>query len=318
MRALAVLLFLTVTTVAGTAEGMAALKAGDHRTAAKEFAAAAETGDAEAQYQLAELYRTGAGVTKNERTAAKWYEAAAALDHKKAAGQLGVFLWDGVGVKQNRERALDLLKVGVAGYSVPAQFRLARLHLAGTRVGIDDADAYKYLGRAAAKGHLDAQVRYAFALKQGKVGDKEEPEKAEELFRKAVENGHPAAYRGVGECMLAKKQIVEALKWYRDAALRGDYDAQYYLANTQLERKVMAEAYAWHLIAGDPKNAWRPETDAEAARRKAAGRALKAGAKGIKKDLKAKPALLRRAEKMEKEYKKTIRANLKKGLPFEG
>jgi TPR repeat protein len=48
------------------------------------FRAAAEQGDAEAEYQLAICYRKGYGVRKNSRTARLWLERASAQGHPDA------------------------------------------------------------------------------------------------------------------------------------------------------------------------------------------------------------------------------------------
>ena len=77
MRVL-VLLAAAALAEAGTAEGMEALKAQDYAKAKEEFRTAADAGDAEAQFQLGELYLNGLGVTKSPRYAVQWYEKAVA------------------------------------------------------------------------------------------------------------------------------------------------------------------------------------------------------------------------------------------------
>src|SRR5579872_2113517 len=49
---------------------------------------AADQGDAEAQYRLASLYRTGRGVAHDDLSAFKWMKAAAKQNHKGAAFNL--------------------------------------------------------------------------------------------------------------------------------------------------------------------------------------------------------------------------------------
>lgn len=71
--------------------------------------ASAYFGDAEAQYQLGCLYRTGAGVEKNSTIAANWLAMAARKQHPGAQALLGEMLWRGDGVSQRPARGLALL-----------------------------------------------------------------------------------------------------------------------------------------------------------------------------------------------------------------
>ena len=71
--------------------------------------AGAYFGDAEAQYQLGRLYRTGIGVEKNETIAANWLAMAARKQHAGAQAVLGEMLWTGAGVRRLQARGLALL-----------------------------------------------------------------------------------------------------------------------------------------------------------------------------------------------------------------
>jgi len=64
--------------------GFKLLKRKDYKEAAQLFGKAAEQGNADAQYNLGELYNKGRGVKRNKKTAQKWYEAAAEQGHVKA------------------------------------------------------------------------------------------------------------------------------------------------------------------------------------------------------------------------------------------
>lgn len=78
----------------------------------KQFSTAADilrklvaTGDAEAQYQLATLYRAGHGVKKSHREAVKLLNSASAQNHTKAQYTLGVMHEQGWGTAKNNEQA---------------------------------------------------------------------------------------------------------------------------------------------------------------------------------------------------------------------
>ena len=91
----------------------------------------AQQGDAEAQYQLAALYRSGRGVPQNHAQAADWY--------RKAAQQ---------------------------GY-VKAQYNLAVMHENGWGVDKDSALAQDWYRKAAGQGHAMAQAKLGLAKGRG-------------------------------------------------------------------------------------------------------------------------------------------------------
>ena len=93
-----------------------ALRTGNFDRAARLLEERAQTGDVEAQYQLASLYRTGRGVTQDDIAAFRWMKAAAEMGH------------------------------------VRAQFNLAKMYLAGRGVAMDARQARVWLTRAAAHG----------------------------------------------------------------------------------------------------------------------------------------------------------------------
>lgn len=65
-------------------KGFKFLKGKDYKEAAEWFGKAAKQGNADAQYNLGELYKKGRGVKRNKKTAQKWYKAASAQGHVKA------------------------------------------------------------------------------------------------------------------------------------------------------------------------------------------------------------------------------------------
>lgn len=67
--------------------------------------AAAEGGEAEAQYDLARAFERGAGVPRDDFEAVRWLRAAAAQDHPEAARDLGWMLANGYGVAKDEARA---------------------------------------------------------------------------------------------------------------------------------------------------------------------------------------------------------------------
>ena len=84
----------------------------------------AEKGDAEAQYNLGNLYRVGHGFTENDKTAVKWYTFAARQGHASAQYFLGWMYADGEGVIQDNVRAHMWLNIAASsGNKTAAQNR---------------------------------------------------------------------------------------------------------------------------------------------------------------------------------------------------
>jgi len=74
----------------------------------------AKDGDAEAQYNLGNLYRVGHGFTENDKTAVKWYTFAAKQGHSSAQYFLGWMYADGEGVIQDNVRAHMWLNIAAS------------------------------------------------------------------------------------------------------------------------------------------------------------------------------------------------------------
>jgi Sel1 repeat len=86
--------------------------------------AAAELGDAKAQFQLGYAYANGMGVPQNYEEAAKWFRRAADQGNAYAQGQLGALYDLGEGVPQNFEEAYFWLVLGaVSGDKATADIR---------------------------------------------------------------------------------------------------------------------------------------------------------------------------------------------------
>jgi len=321
LRVAAAVLVLAAVCAAGTAEGLAALEKGDYRNAREEFTAAAEAGEAEAQFQLGEMFRRGLGVSASPRLAAKWYEQAESQGHGGAAGELGILAWK----SRKREDAILLLRKGAVAGHVRALYVLALFSYRGEDVGVSEKERWEFFRLAAEGGHPDAQDIYASALKRGKIDGKEQPDEAEKWYRKATAQGHPHAPAGLAECLMKKVDLpnggtnvtafAEALECYRLAALRGDYQAQHFLALGQLARGAYADAYAWTAIASSPKNSWPARSRLIKELYGKLADSLKDTLKNVHRY--TKPEQVSEGKRLMKEYLKEIRANLKKGLPWE-
>ena len=82
-------------------KGYAAYEAGDYVTALQEWKPFAESGDAQAQYNVGLMYDNGRGVPQDHAEAVKWYRLAAEQGDASSQRNLGVAAQLGGGVLQD-------------------------------------------------------------------------------------------------------------------------------------------------------------------------------------------------------------------------
>ena len=76
----------------------------DEETRVKEWKSKAESGDAEAMFELSCVYESGDfGLAKDDKQARAWAERAAELGHVKSMADFGLYLCEGTGGKKNSQ-----------------------------------------------------------------------------------------------------------------------------------------------------------------------------------------------------------------------
>jgi TPR repeat protein len=227
--------------------------------------AAAERGDAAAQYALAIAYANGAGVPYDQPQSQVWLRKAAEAGYVKAELGLGQLYEHGYGVAQDDAQAmvwfakaadqgdptaevsLGILYTKAApGLADPvkatALFRKAadqgdvygELNLAvsydlGRGVPRDRAQSMIWLVKAADKGNAVAQHNLGLAYLRG-AGTPRDPALAASWFRKAADQGDAGAQVDLGWAYETGRGVTqdyaEALAWYRKSAEQGNAAGQ--------------------------------------------------------------------------------------------
>jgi TPR repeat protein len=100
-----------------------AYQRGDYAAAYREWLPLAEEGDAEAQYNLGNLYYLGQGVAQSKVTAATWYRRSAEQGFAEAQYNLAVMYTNGEGVPQNNILAYALFDLAAADDPEAAEHR---------------------------------------------------------------------------------------------------------------------------------------------------------------------------------------------------
>lgn len=104
----------------------------------------AEEGDAQAQLQLAGLYRNGRGVARDDQAAIRWYRAAAEKGLAEAQFELGKVYDTGTGGPRDPFEAVRWYRLAARQGLGRAQYNLGSMHGNGEGVPVDYAKAYMW------------------------------------------------------------------------------------------------------------------------------------------------------------------------------
>lgn len=124
----------------------------NHQEAAQWYRKAAEQGDIDAQYNIAQMSYKGDGIQKNYEEAAKWYRKIAESGDSYGQYTIGHMYSKGKGVEQSYENAAEWYrKAAIQGFRT-AQFNLGVLYYNGQGVPVDYEEAYAWFNAAAEQG----------------------------------------------------------------------------------------------------------------------------------------------------------------------
>jgi transposase-like protein len=118
---------------------------------------AAESGDAEAQFELGRLYLDELGGLQDLAQARGWVNRAAEQGHVGAQSLLGHMYHAGHGALQSFTLAHDWLMRAARQNDAAAQFSLGVMYREGQAVGVDPVAAYSWFNLAASQGLEDAR-----------------------------------------------------------------------------------------------------------------------------------------------------------------
>jgi uncharacterized protein len=213
---------------ADAAAGTAAFKRGDYQAAFKEWKAAADKGQAEAQYDLGLLYAKGLGVQRDLQVAQQWYEAAAAQGNAQAEYTLGQMYAQGWGIPANEASTLRWMQLASDSNS-DNQDDPGWLAIEGYGTATDFTKAAYWYRLAADQGHAEAQYDLARLYSDGKGVPRDHTQAFKLAQMSAVQGYAPAAARlgwryetGRG----VEKDEAQAFFWWTVAARHGEKSAE--------------------------------------------------------------------------------------------
>jgi TPR repeat protein len=130
---------------------------GDYAAAFKAFNKLAEKGDAEAQFNLADMFYGGDGVQRDYARAATWYKRAAEQGHLDAQFNMACLYLRGEGVSQSFVDAAKWYLRAAEQGDAEAQVNVAVMYFKGEGVKEDRVQAYRWLIIAAGQGFRQAE-----------------------------------------------------------------------------------------------------------------------------------------------------------------
>mgnify|MGYP000451084870 CR=1 FL=1 len=138
-------------------KGMEAARSGDYNAALTEWMPLVEAGDADAQWALGYLYKSGMGVPLNYAEAVRLFRLSAKQGHSAAINSLGTMYSNGWGIDKNKTEGIKLYQKSAEMGNPSAQQNLARSYYDGDGVSKNNNEAFYWWKEAAQQGHKYAQ-----------------------------------------------------------------------------------------------------------------------------------------------------------------
>jgi TPR repeat protein len=196
----------------------------DAVAAAEWYAKAAAQGHASAQCNLGILFESGKGVAQDFKTAATWYAKAAMQGHFGAQNNLGVFYYIGKGVAQDYNASAAWYAKAAAQGFADAQCNLGLLHENGTGFAQGFKTAAAWYAKAAAQGHANAQHNLGVLYNNGS-GLAQDFKASAAFFAKAAAQEYAISQFSLGVLYENGTGVTQDFKaaaaWYAKAAAQG-------------------------------------------------------------------------------------------------
>jgi len=201
--------------------------------------------DANAQFELAEMYFDGEGIDENKGLAIQLLQKSANLNNRNAQNLLGYIYGEGDGTTVDIDKGIFWIKKAVENQSPIATRNLSNAYLAGLGVERNMKMAIKLQKKAAELGDKESQYMHGLYLFDNELGQKN-IEEGKKWIQKAANQGHPDAQYRIGLEYFSKikdtgilntTQTVNnaanvglAIKWLTHSSEQGNSEASYLLS----------------------------------------------------------------------------------------
>ncbi len=186
----------------------------------------AESGDAQAQFVLANKYRYGdeeAGIVENIPKAIELLTKAATSGHVSSQKVIANIYYSGNDVKENKSEAFKWYLMAAESGDAGSQLKVGDMYISGEGIETNSSKAYEWYAKAAnqfsemaGNNDLDAMHSLAGMYDEGKYF-KEDKEKAFELYKKTADKGGWLSQEEIGKRSLLGigcEKNVEVAKHY--------------------------------------------------------------------------------------------------------
>ena len=209
---------------------------------------AAEAGHPQAATLLGWFHESGRGTEKNLDEARRWYRAGVDRGQADAMAALGRLLLKEPGA-ESRQATQQLLQRAAERNDPDGQYYLGWMLAQGTEASHDDAKAFAWFSKAAAQGHVGAQLAVATHLLTGR-GVAKDRKSASEWLQRAAEKQDPVAHYLLGRLNEGDRaaDLERARNSFRIAAAAGHREAQFALGSLLAKSREVAdrkEAAEW-------------------------------------------------------------------------
>lgn len=158
------------------------------------YAKAAQSGDAESQYQLAIMYANGESRERNLKLSGMWLSYASKQGHLDATHGLGWMYFLGEGVKECKKTALAYFYQAATQNHTESQLLLGKLYYKGEVTRHDPKMALHWLTLASSSGSVDADCLLGRMYRDmPDDGTGRNLDKAMQYFCKAIKAGSTEA-----------------------------------------------------------------------------------------------------------------------------
>lgn len=209
--------------------------------------------NAEAQFQIGDMYSVGNGVEMDYDKAYEWEIKAALQGHAQAMEQIGCLYYGGYGVEQNIEEALHWFEKAAEKNFPKAFYNIGVLYETEPQLEGDINKAISWYEKGMELNNPESTNMLGIIYSEGKGGIPVNMDKAFEMFRKAAEEGYTAAMCNLANFYATKLRTPnynEAIRWYKLAAEKGEPTAMTELGNFYYEgitgKNDYVEAFKWY------------------------------------------------------------------------
>ena len=186
---------------------------------------AAQKGDAQAQYELGEMYEYGEVTAIDYAEALKWYKKSAKQGNANGQYGVGRIYSNGLGVEEDCVEGMKWYMLSAEQNNSQGQRGVGNLYRAGCGVEKNFDEAMKWYQKSIKQN--DAKTMYTLGLFY--IEEYNDTVEGLKWLMKSAENGITAAYMTLGHRLLLQENYAEALKWFKRGEEKGNRGCLFYL-----------------------------------------------------------------------------------------